>query len=67
MSDQRRIRCPVCGAEMNRHAEKVDYSWTLEEPAAAEQDELKQLLDSYRVPAPAAFVEASRSGPKRTR
>ena len=34
MSEQRRIPCPACGAEMNRHAEKVDYSWTLEEPAA---------------------------------
>ena len=36
MLEQQRIRCPGCGAEMNRHAEKVDYSWTLEEPAAAD-------------------------------
>ena len=26
MSDHSRIRCPRCGAEMNRHAEKVDFS-----------------------------------------
>ena len=33
---ERAIRCPGCGAEMNRHAEKVDYSWTAERPAAAD-------------------------------
>jgi uncharacterized protein (DUF2225 family) len=36
MSQQRRIRCPGCGAEMNRHAEKIDSSRTLEESAAAD-------------------------------
>jgi hypothetical protein len=26
MSERARIACPRCGAPMNRHAEKVDYS-----------------------------------------
>jgi predicted RNA-binding Zn-ribbon protein involved in translation (DUF1610 family) len=34
MFEQQTIRCPGCGAEMNRHAEKVDYSRTPEEGAA---------------------------------
>ena len=28
MTERPRITCPACGAEMNRHAEKVDSSGT---------------------------------------
>lgn len=28
MTERARITCPACGAEMNRHAEKVDSSGT---------------------------------------
>ncbi|HLH25806.1 MAG TPA: hypothetical protein VK066_25085 [Chloroflexota bacterium] len=30
------MRCPVCGVVMNHHADKVDYSAALENPAAAD-------------------------------
>jgi len=26
MTDTAKVRCPNCGIDMNRHAEKVDYS-----------------------------------------
>ncbi len=32
----RPLRCPVCGSEMNHHADKVDYTAALENPAAAD-------------------------------
>jgi C4-type Zn-finger protein len=56
MSEQRRIRCPVCGAEMNRHAEKVDYSWTPEEPAAADAAFEGVLVEFHTCPA-CGYVE----------
>ena len=36
MAESRRIRCPACGAEINRHAEKVDYTAGLAEPQAVD-------------------------------
>jgi len=33
MAERQKIRCPRCGAEMNFHAEKVDYSRTPGDPA----------------------------------
>ena len=30
------MKCPRCGAEMNHHADKVDYAAALENPAAAD-------------------------------
>lgn len=33
MAERAKMTCPTCGVEMNRHAEKVDYS------AAPEADE----------------------------
>jgi len=51
MLQQRRIRCPVCGAEMNRHAEKVDYSWTPEEPEAADTAFEGALVEFHTCPA----------------
>ena len=38
MAKMERIPCPGCGAEMNRHAEKVDYTAGLAEPAAVDPD-----------------------------
>ena len=38
MAESRRIRCPGCGEEMNRHAEKVDYTAGLAEPQAVDPD-----------------------------
>ena len=30
--------CPKCGAEMNHHAEKVDYGAALDDPTALDSD-----------------------------
>jgi rubrerythrin len=30
------MRCPTCGFEMNHHADKVDYTAALENPAEAD-------------------------------
>ena len=51
MLQQLRIRCPVCGAEMNRHAEKVDYSWTPKDPAAADAAFDGALVEFHTCPA----------------
>ncbi len=32
MSKNNKMKCPDCGADMNRHAEKVDYTAALNEP-----------------------------------
>lgn len=34
MSKNKKMKCPVCGAEMNHHAEKIDYTASLYEPDA---------------------------------
>jgi uncharacterized protein (DUF983 family) len=34
MTTSTRMRCPRCGAEMNHHASKVDYSAGHDEPGA---------------------------------
>jgi predicted RNA-binding Zn-ribbon protein involved in translation (DUF1610 family) len=56
MSERRKIRCPACGGEMNRHAEKVDYSWPLEEPAAADAAFEGVLVEFHTCPA-CGYVE----------
>lgn len=38
MAESSKMICPRCGVEMNRHAEKVDYSSGLADPEAADQD-----------------------------
>jgi rRNA maturation endonuclease Nob1 len=38
MAESGKMICPRCGAEMNRHAEKVDYSSGLADPEAADTD-----------------------------
>lgn len=30
--DRKKMKCPACGAEMNHHAEKIDYTPSLSEP-----------------------------------
>ena len=36
MATPPRMRCPRCGAEMNHHANKVDYSAGRDEPEVAD-------------------------------
>jgi C4-type Zn-finger protein len=37
MAEKKKMICPNCGAEMNHHAEKIDYTAALDEPQAAER------------------------------
>ena len=32
------MKCPDCGAEMNHHADKVDYNAALEDPSHVDPD-----------------------------
>jgi uncharacterized protein (DUF2225 family) len=48
---QQRIRCPFCGAEMNRHAEKIDYSRALEEGAVGDAAFEGVLVEFHTCPA----------------
>jgi predicted RNA-binding Zn-ribbon protein involved in translation (DUF1610 family) len=34
MAEKTRLHCPKCGAEMNHHADKIDYSAGRAEPQA---------------------------------
>ena len=36
MPSATRLRCPKCGAEMNHHADKVDYTAGLDDPRAVD-------------------------------
>jgi uncharacterized protein (DUF2225 family) len=56
MFEQQRIRCPGCGAEMNRHAEKVDYSRTLEEGTVGDPAFEGVLVEFHTCPA-CGYVE----------
>jgi predicted RNA-binding Zn-ribbon protein involved in translation (DUF1610 family) len=38
MSANKKIICPDCGVEMNRHAEKMNYTIALAEPGAIDTD-----------------------------
>jgi predicted RNA-binding Zn-ribbon protein involved in translation (DUF1610 family) len=38
MPDTKKIICPDCGIEMNYHAEKIDYTSALIDPAATDPD-----------------------------
>lgn len=37
MANQK-LKCPGCGAEMNHHAEKIDYSTALGDPRSMDPD-----------------------------
>lgn len=34
MAESEKMICPVCGVEMNHHADKIDYTAGLNEPEA---------------------------------
>ena len=53
---ERAIRCPGCGATMNRHAEKVDYSWAPESPGEADPAFDGVLVEFHTCPA-CGYVE----------
>ncbi len=36
MAETTRLRCPKCGAEMNHHADKIDYAASVAEPQASD-------------------------------
>jgi hypothetical protein len=38
MRGETKLRCRECGAEMNRHAEKIDFSAGLSDPGAVDAD-----------------------------
>ena len=38
MQSSEPIPCPKCGAAMNRHAEKIDYTAALEDPEAVDPE-----------------------------
>ena len=38
MPEAKKMVCPDCGVEMNRHAEKLDYTAALDDPASADPD-----------------------------
>ena len=38
MAQKSKLQCPECGVDLNHHAEKLDYTAALEEPAAIDPD-----------------------------
>ncbi len=46
MNGREKMVCPDCGAEMNRHAEKVDYTAEPSEPGAFDE-ELGGVLEEF--------------------
>jgi C4-type Zn-finger protein len=53
MRERTKMICPVCGAEMNRHAEKVDYS----APGAFDPDFGGVLMEFHTCPRCGFIVE----------
>jgi predicted RNA-binding Zn-ribbon protein involved in translation (DUF1610 family) len=45
-----RMRCPVCGEEMNHHANKVDYSAGRDAPEVADPDLYGVLQEVHQCP-----------------
>ena len=37
MAKKKKMICPDCGVELNIHAEKVDYTASLEEPGSVDE------------------------------
>ena len=50
MATATRLRCPKCGAEMNHHANKVDYSAGHEAPEAVDPDFSGVLQEVHQCP-----------------
>lgn len=57
MNDRTKLRCPGCGAEMNRHAEKIDTGRGSEEGAAGETDLGGILVEFHTCPVCGFVVE----------
>ena len=38
MAENEKMICPVCGVEMNHHADKIDYTAGLSEPEALDEE-----------------------------
>jgi ribosomal protein S27AE len=38
MAENEKMICPVCGVEMNHHADKIDYTAGLAEPEASDAE-----------------------------
>ena len=50
MATATRMRCPKCGAEMNHHANKVDYSAGAADPSAVDPDFYGVLQQVHQCP-----------------
>jgi predicted RNA-binding Zn-ribbon protein involved in translation (DUF1610 family) len=61
MTERKPVPCPQCGAAINRHAEKVDYTAGLAEPRAVDPDLGGILLAVHQCP-DCGTVEARRAG-----
>jgi hypothetical protein len=59
MRETNPIRCPICGAAMNRHAEKVDYGAAPEEAEGAETPWDGALMEFHTCPQCAHVEERS--------
>lgn len=56
-----KLKCPNCGAEMNHHAEKIDYTAGLKDPRLVDAT-LGGVLDEYHM-CPKCGAGASRRAP----
>ncbi|MDQ3908619.1 MAG: hypothetical protein M3268_09795 [Acidobacteriota bacterium] len=45
------MKCPECGAQMNHHADKVDYNAALDEPELIDPDFGGVLEEAHTCPA----------------
>jgi ribosomal protein S27AE len=50
MSKRSKMICPACGAEMNHHAEKVNYQAALENPELIDPDFGGVLMEFHACP-----------------
>jgi ribosomal protein S27AE len=57
MAERQKVRCPECGAEMNFHAEKVDYSAALVDPRSMDR-ELGGVVEEFHTCPGCRFVLA---------
>ena len=60
MPKTNKMICPACGAEMNHHAEKVDYTAALDDPEAVDSD-LGGILEEVHTCPDCGSVETRRA------
>jgi ribosomal protein S27AE len=61
MKDSRpKMKCPNCGADMNQHAEKIDYTAALRDPKAIDPV-LGGIIEEFHT-CPKCGISASRRG-----